>query len=82
MHGGGDGETQTGARLFAREHLLSIDSRCQSVNWTKKKKSAGRGGGGIKNASITNFLLFTYSKNELLEWEKENPGERQGSWAL
>lgn len=51
--------------------------------WTeqKKKKSAGRGGGGIKNASITNFLLFTYSKNELLEWEKENPGKRQGSWA-
>lgn len=40
------------------------------------------GGGGIKNASITNFLLFTYSENELVEWEKENPGKRQESWAF
>lgn len=68
-----------------------------SVSELNKERGGGGklvglgGGGGIKNASITNFLLFTYSplpapfppKNELLERESgENPGRRRGSWVI
>lgn len=63
VHGGGDGETQTGARLFAREHLLSIDSRCQSVNWTKKKVQRGEGVELKMQASPTSYYLLTPKMN-------------------
>lgn len=78
VHGGGDGKTQTGARLFAREHLLSIDSRCQSVNWTKKKIQAGRGEELKIQASPTSYYLLTPKWTTGIRLGK-NPGKRRQS---